>query len=182
MRLALFARRLVQLLLLLCAVVLSQRSHVLASSISVIEIPLREVVASARFIVFAKLEQIASVAYPNAKEDEPELRVLDLRIEEVLKPRAGDAAVVKGATIQAFDPRDKYQHDHYEAIQAGAMSFAEKRYATKAGTLAEGDHLIFFLNEEPPADNFPLPHPYVLAAGQAYDLVAAKAAVMQLVK
>jgi len=33
------------------------------------------------------------------------------------------------------------------------ISFVEKRYATKVGTVAEGDHLIFFLNEHPPADD-----------------------------
>ncbi len=158
------------------------QSTVIASSVSVTEVALREVVASSSTIVVAKIEQIASVSYPNAKDDEPELRVLDLRVEEVLKRRDGNAAGLRGTTIQTFDPRDKYQHDHYELIQAGAVSFAEKRYATKAGTLAEGDHLIFFLNEYLPADDFPVPKPYVLAVGQAYDLVAAKPAVMQLVK
>ncbi len=146
------------------------------------EVPLRDVVASASIIVVGKVEQIASVAYPNAKDDEPELRVFDVKVEEVLKPRRGNAAGVQGTTIQAFDPRDKYQHDHYEQIEAGWMSFVEKRYATKVGTVAEGDHMIFFLDEYPPSDDFPLPHPYVLAVGQAYDLVASKAAVVQLIK
>ncbi len=118
-----------------------------ASSISITEVPLREVIAGANIIIVAKVEQIASVEYPNAKDDEPELRVFDLKVEDVLKPRGGIAAELKGTTIRAFDPRDKYQHDHYEQIQAGVVSFVEKRYATKAGTVAEGDHLIFFLNE-----------------------------------
>ncbi len=165
----------------LLALLITSNPHLVASSISVTEVPLPEVIAGASIIVVAKVEQIASVEYPNAKDDEPELRVFDLKVEDVLKPRGGNTAGLKGTTIQAFDPRDKYQHDHYEQIRAGVISFVEKRYATKVGTVAEGDHLIFFLNEHPPAGDFPLPHPYVLAVGQAYDLVANKAAVAQLV-
>lgn len=163
-------------------VALSLPSQLLASSVSVQEVPLREVVAGATLVVVAKVERIASVAYPDSKEDEPELRVLDLRVEDVLKPRGSSAAELKGSTIQTFDPRDRFQHDNYERINAGAISYVEKRYATKAGTLAEGDHLIFFLTEEQPVEGFPVTEPYVMATGQAYDLVAAKAAVLQLVK
>ncbi len=83
---------------------------------------------------------------------------------------------------RAWAPRDKFQHDNYERINAGAISYLEKRYATKAGTLAESDHLIFFLNEQPSSDRFPIEKPYVMAVGQAYDLVAAKPSVVQLVK
>lgn len=98
-----------------------------------------------------------------------------------MKPKDGSPPVAKGSTIQAFDPRDKYQHDHYESIRAGVISFAEQRYATKADTMAEGDHLIFFLSEQPTMEGFPLEHAYVLAAGQAYDLATLKPTVLQLV-
>lgn len=176
----LFARRVSPILLL--ALLVSSHPQIGVSSVSIAEVPLRDVVASAAIIVVGKVEQIASVQYPNAKEDEPELRVFDVKVEEVLKPRGDNTAGLKGTTIQAFDPRDKYQHDHYEQIEAGAISFVEKRYATKAGTVAECDHMIFFLDEYPPSDDFPLPHPYILVVGQAYELVASKAAVLQLVK
>lgn len=156
-------------------------SRAAGSSISVTDVPLREIVAKSQLTVLAKVERIDSTPYPNAKVDEPELRFCQLRIEEVLKPKGGSPPVAKGSTIHAFDPRDKYQHDQYESIRAGVISFAEQRYATKADTMAEGDHLIFFLHEQPTIEGFPLEHASVFAAGQAYDLATLKPTVLQLV-
>ncbi len=71
----------------LLALLITSNPRLVASSISVTEVPLPEVIAGASIIVLAKVEQIASVEYPNAKDDEPELRVFDLKVEDVLKPR-----------------------------------------------------------------------------------------------
>ena len=151
-----------------------------ASTVSVVEVPLRDVVAKSQLIVVAKVEEIDSQPFTNAADDEPEIRFLTLRVEEVVKSKAASSAPAKGNTIQAFDPRDLFQHQHYKLIQAGVISFAEQRYATKAESLAEGDHLIFFLNEQPPLNGFPVEHAYVFVVGQGYDVAAQKSAVVQL--
>lgn len=54
--------------------VLLALSRAAGSSISVTDVPLREIVAKSQLIVLAKVERIDSAPYPNAKEDEPELR------------------------------------------------------------------------------------------------------------
>ncbi len=152
------------------------------STVSIVEMPLRDVVAKSQLILVAKVEEISSEPFLNAEDDEPEIRFFQLRVEEVLKPKVTTSAPAKGTTIQAFDPRDLFQHQHYQLIRAGVISFAEQRYPTKAENIAEGDHLIFFLNEQPPLKGFPVEHAYVFAAGQAYDVVAQKAVVVQLLR
>jgi hypothetical protein len=154
----------------------------IGSTVSVVDVPLRDVVAKSQLIVLAKVEEIGSEPFANAADDEPEIRLYQLRVEEVLKSKMATSASAKGGTIQAFDPRDLFQHEHYKLIRAGVMSFAEQRYATKAANVAEGDHLIFFLNEQPPLPAFPVEHAYVFAVGQAYDVLAQKAAVLQLLR
>lgn len=154
----------------------------LGSTVSIVEVPLKEVVAKSQLIIVGKVEEIGSEPFSDAAEDEPDIRLYQLRVEEVLKPKAATSAPAKGTTIEAFDPRDLFQHEHYKLIRAGVISFAEQRYPTKAESIAEGDHLIFFLNEQPPLAGFPIAHAFVFAAGQAYDVVAQKAAVVQLVR
>jgi hypothetical protein len=154
-----------------------------ASTVSPISVPLSKVVSESQLIVTGSVERITMLRPPDGTKSDPGLRYFEVRIDEVLKCADREAARnLRGKIVPVFDPQDMFYHEHAEMIAAGVISFVDRRYPTKAGKIAAGDQLIFFIAAPQKSGKSPIAGAYFLTCGQAYDTLAIKSAVRKRLK